>query len=199
MGQTTPDRTIYCRAVQYAASILDLVGDQDLSVLFSFTRSHFHVEAGPPARLVRFLHELMPEKRLAELYIAIGFHKHGKTELYRDLLRHLRTTDDRFELARGTPGLVMVVFTMPGFDVVVCAGNVLTFVEEMILHEEMALQKAPPMLNILGVGRVFLNAVNQHDLPVVQGAILYFTLAVMIVNLLVDLLVAWLDPRIRLA
>ncbi len=96
-----------------------LVGDQDLSVLFSFTRSHFHVEAGPPARLVRLLHELMPEKRLAELYIAIGFHKHGKTELYRDLLRHLRTTDDRFELARGTPGLVMIVFTMPGFDVVV--------------------------------------------------------------------------------
>jgi isocitrate dehydrogenase kinase/phosphatase len=96
-----------------------LVGDQDLSVLFSFTRSHFHVPAGPPARLVRFLHELMPEKRLAELYIAIGFHKHGKTELYRDLLRHLRTTGERFELARGTPGLVMIVFTMPGFDVVV--------------------------------------------------------------------------------
>jgi isocitrate dehydrogenase kinase/phosphatase len=96
-----------------------LIGEQDLSVLFSFTRSHFHVEAGPPARLVRFLHELMPEKRLAELYIAIGFHKHGKTELYRDLLRHLRTTDERFELAQGTPGLVMIVFTMPGFDVVV--------------------------------------------------------------------------------
>ena len=96
-----------------------LIGEQDLSVLFSFTRSHFHVEAGPPARLVRFLHELMPEKRMAELYIAIGFHKHGKTELYRDLLRHLRTTDDRFELAQRTPGLVMIVFTMPGFDVVV--------------------------------------------------------------------------------
>jgi isocitrate dehydrogenase kinase/phosphatase len=96
-----------------------LIGEQDLSVLFSFTRSHFHVEAGPPARLVRFLHELMPEKRTAELYIAIGFHKHGKTELYRDLLRHLRTTGDRFELAQGTPGLVMIVFTMPGFDVVV--------------------------------------------------------------------------------
>ena len=31
-------------------------------------------------------------------------------------------------------------------------GQGLTFVEEMILHEEMALQKAPPMLNVLGVG-----------------------------------------------
>jgi isocitrate dehydrogenase kinase/phosphatase len=96
-----------------------LIGEQDLSVLFSFTRSHFHVEAGPPARLVRFLRELMPEKRTAELYIATGFHKHGKTELYRDLLRHLRTSGDRFELAQGTPGMVMIVFTMPGFDVVV--------------------------------------------------------------------------------
>jgi isocitrate dehydrogenase kinase/phosphatase len=61
----------------------------------------------------------MPRKRIAELYIAIGFHKHGKTELYRDLLAHLHTTDDRFELAAGTPGLVMIVFTMPGYDVVV--------------------------------------------------------------------------------
>ena len=31
-------------------------------------------------------------------------------------------------------------------------GQGLTFIEEMILHEEMALQKAPPILNILGVG-----------------------------------------------
>jgi alkylation response protein AidB-like acyl-CoA dehydrogenase len=31
-------------------------------------------------------------------------------------------------------------------------GQGLTFVEEMILHQEMALQKAPPMLNVLGVG-----------------------------------------------
>ena len=96
-----------------------LTGQQDLSVLFSFTRSHFHVDLGPPAELVAFLKRLMPEKRVAELYIAIGFHKHGKTELYRDLLRHLRTTTERFELAPGTPGLVMIVFTMPGFDMVV--------------------------------------------------------------------------------
>jgi isocitrate dehydrogenase kinase/phosphatase len=96
-----------------------LTGEQDLSVLFSFTRSHFHVNTGPPAELVAFLKRLMPGKRVAELYIAIGFHKHGKTELYRDLLRHLGTTTERFELAPGTPGLVMIVFAMPGFDMVV--------------------------------------------------------------------------------
>lgn len=95
-----------------------LLEEDDLSVLFSFTRSHFHVDVGPPHQLVRFLHRLMPNKRIAELYIAVGYHKHGKTELYRDLLRHLRESDDRFELAPGTPGMVMAVFTMPGYDVV---------------------------------------------------------------------------------
>jgi isocitrate dehydrogenase kinase/phosphatase len=95
-----------------------LLGENDLSILFSFTRSHFHVDAGPPSALVSFLKRLMPRKPLAEIYIAIGFHKHGKTELYRDLLRHLSTTDGRFDFVPGTPGLVMVVFGMPGYDVV---------------------------------------------------------------------------------
>jgi isocitrate dehydrogenase kinase/phosphatase len=58
----------------------------------------------------------MPRKRIAELYISIGQNKHGKTELYRDLLRHLNATDERFEHAPGTQGLVMIVFTMPGYD-----------------------------------------------------------------------------------
>ena len=53
------------------------------------------------------------------------------------------------------------------------------------------------IFNILGVGSLFLTAVRQHDLPIVQGAILYFTIAVVVVNLLVDLAVAWIDPRVR--
>jgi len=90
----------------------------DVSILFSFTRSHFHVDLGPPHQLVQYLKQLMPRKPVAELYIALGYHKHGKTELYRDLLHRLRETQDRFEFAPGTPGTVMVVFTMPGYDVV---------------------------------------------------------------------------------
>ena len=91
---------------------------EDVSVLFSFTRSHFHVDLEPPYELVRYLKQLLPRKPVAELYIAAGHHKHGKTELYRDLLRRLRETSDRFELAPGTPGTVMLVFTMPRYDVV---------------------------------------------------------------------------------
>lgn len=93
-----------------------LLTEDEVSILFSFTRSYFHVDVPRPYDLVRFLGRLMPRKRIAELYIAIGQNKHGKTELYRDLLRHLNSTDERFEHVPGTSGLVMVVFGMPGYD-----------------------------------------------------------------------------------
>jgi isocitrate dehydrogenase kinase/phosphatase len=91
---------------------------EDLSVLFSYTRSSFLVETRRPADLVAYLRELMPHKRPAELYTTIGFHKHGKTELYRDFVQHVAASDEQFEHARGIKGMVMIVFTMPGYDVV---------------------------------------------------------------------------------
>ncbi len=63
-----------------------------------------------------FLGALMPSRKRAELYIALGFNKHGKTELFRDLLRHLRASEERFVRAPGQPGMVMAVFTLPGGD-----------------------------------------------------------------------------------
>jgi len=93
-----------------------LLTEDEVSILFSFTRSYFHVEVTRPYDLVRFLRRLMPRKRVAELYISIGQNKHGKTELYRDLLRHLNSTEERFEYVPGTQGLVMLVFGMPGYD-----------------------------------------------------------------------------------
>jgi isocitrate dehydrogenase kinase/phosphatase len=95
-----------------------LLSEQELNILFSFTRSYFHVDLDRPYDMVRFLSSIMLKKRLADLYISIGHNKHGKTELYRDLLHHLATTGDRFEIARGERGMVMTVFTMPSFDVV---------------------------------------------------------------------------------
>jgi isocitrate dehydrogenase kinase/phosphatase len=90
----------------------------DISILFSFTRSHFHVDLEPAYAVVRFLRTLMPEKRVAELYMAIGHPKHGKTELYRDLIAHLRSSPAQFDVAPGIPGLVMVTFTTADYDVV---------------------------------------------------------------------------------
>jgi len=95
-----------------------LAAVEDLSVVFSYTRSSFLVATKDPAGLVAYLRELLPHKRPAELYTTVGFHKHGKTELYRDFMRHIATTDERFEHARGIKGMVMIVFTMPGYDVV---------------------------------------------------------------------------------
>jgi len=95
-----------------------LLTENQVSILFSFARSYFHVDVERPYDLVRFLRTLMPRKRLSELYIAIGQHKHGKTVLYRELLAHLISSGESFDFARGTPGLVMSVFTLPGFDIV---------------------------------------------------------------------------------
>jgi isocitrate dehydrogenase kinase/phosphatase len=68
--------------------------------------------------VVSYLKQLLPRKPVAELYIALGYHKHGKTLLYRDLLWRLAQSDERFERAPGTPGMVMLVFTMRAYDVV---------------------------------------------------------------------------------
>jgi isocitrate dehydrogenase kinase/phosphatase len=100
--------------------ILDalLHGDVDLAILFSFTRSYFRVAVECPYGLVRYLQQLMPRKRLIDLYNAIGFHRHGKTEFYRDFIAHLRKSTDCFVVAEGARGMVMSVFTLPSYDVV---------------------------------------------------------------------------------
>lgn len=102
-------------------AILDavLLNENHVSILFSFARSYFHVDVDRPFDLILFLRSLMPRKRTSELYIAIGQHKHGKTVLYRELLSHMASTGERFAMARGTKGMVMQVFTLPGFDIVI--------------------------------------------------------------------------------
>lgn len=48
-----------------------------------------------------------------------------------------------------------------------------------------------------GLGGLVVQATTQHDLPLIQGVAVYFTVAVIGVNLLVDLTYSWLDPRVR--
>jgi isocitrate dehydrogenase kinase/phosphatase len=91
---------------------------EDASIVFSFTRSYFLVDAPRPRELIAFLSTLMPQKRVSELYIALGYHKHGKTELYKEIVRHIEGSGERFVPARGDKGLVMSVFTIPGLDLV---------------------------------------------------------------------------------
>ncbi len=95
-----------------------LASAQDASVVFSFTRSYFHVETECPRAMVDFLRSIMPRKPIDELYTSLGYHKHGKTELVRALLRRLAGSEARFEVAEGDKGLVMAVFALPALNVV---------------------------------------------------------------------------------
>ena len=95
-----------------------LMDESDVRLLFSYTRSYFHVDAERPYDVVQFLKTLMPHKSRAEIYISLGYHKHGKTELYRHALRHLAASSDCYRRAEGVRGMVMTVFTMPSYPVV---------------------------------------------------------------------------------
>lgn len=47
-----------------------------------------------------------------------------------------------------------------------------------------------------GLGQVAVSATAQHDLPVLEGVVVYFTLLVVAFNLIADVVNSWLDPRL---
>ena len=69
-------------------------------------------------KLLKRVTEYFRHKTKADLYSAIGFHKQGKTQFYRDFLHHLDNSNDQFELAAGIKGMVMSVFTLPSYPYV---------------------------------------------------------------------------------
>ena len=91
---------------------------EEMAVVFGFARAYFFVDCQHPHAMINFLQNLIPRKTKADLYSAIGFHKQGKTQFYRDFLNHLATTDDKLELAPGIKGMVMSVFTLPSYPYV---------------------------------------------------------------------------------
>jgi isocitrate dehydrogenase kinase/phosphatase len=95
-----------------------MLRESDVSILFSFTRSYFHVDLERVGDAVCFLRNLMPRKPVSELFTVLGRAKQGKTERFREIFRHLEATDDRFVVAPGEKGLVMACFTLASFDVV---------------------------------------------------------------------------------
>lgn len=95
-----------------------LFGEDDLQALFSFARAYFMVDMEIPSAYVQFLRSLMPRKPRNEIYNALGLAKQGKTLFYRDFLYHLRHSSDRFRIAPGIKGMVMLVFDLPSFPYV---------------------------------------------------------------------------------
>ena len=95
-----------------------LFGENDLLILFSFARAYFMVDMGIPSAYVQFLRSMMPRMPRAEIYNALGLAKQGKTLFYRDFLHHLRHSSDKFRIAPGIKGMVMLVFDLPSFPYV---------------------------------------------------------------------------------
>ncbi len=95
-----------------------LFGEDDLQTLFSFARAYFMVDMEVPSAFVQFLRSMMPRKPRNEIYNALGLQKQGKTLFYRDFLHHLRHSTDKFRIAPGIKGMVMLVFDLPSFPYV---------------------------------------------------------------------------------
>ena len=53
------------------------------------------------------------------------------------------------------------------------------------------------IFNLPGLGRLLLNALNHRDYPMVSGINLFFATGLVVINLLIDLVYAVVDPRVR--
>jgi isocitrate dehydrogenase kinase/phosphatase len=95
-----------------------LFGEDDLLLLFSFARAYFMVAMEVPSAYVQFLRSMMPRKPRSEIYSALGLQKQGKNLFYRDFLMHMRHSSDKFRIAPGIKGMVMLVFDLPSFPYV---------------------------------------------------------------------------------
>ncbi|MEX2525958.1 MAG: bifunctional isocitrate dehydrogenase kinase/phosphatase [Gammaproteobacteria bacterium] len=95
-----------------------LLSEEEVSIVFSYTRSYFFADPNTVVGAVQFLHSILPRKPIDELYTVLGRLRQGKTERHRTFTRHLNNTDDLFAHAEGDTGLVMLVFTLPSYDLV---------------------------------------------------------------------------------
>jgi len=85
-------------------------------------------------------------------------------------------------LKHGVRSAITPVVTVLGLDIGILLGGA-------ILTESV--------FNIPGVGRLAYDAITRGDLPIVQGTVLFGAFFIIIMNLIVDVLYAFLDPRVR--
>ena len=77
---------------------------------------------------------------------------------------------------------LLPVSTLAGFEVVFLMSG------QVIIEQ---------VFNLHGIGKLFIQAVGNRDYPVVQAIVMFIALVVLLANLVVDIMYAWLDPRIR--
>jgi len=91
-------------------------------------------------------------------------------------------SEGRVILRHGVRSAVTPVVTVLGLDIGILLGGA-------ILTETV--------FNVPGVGRLAFDAISRGDLPIIQGTVLVGAFFIVILNLLVDVLYAYLDPRVR--
>ena len=79
---------------------------------------------------------------------------------------------------------MLPVVTMLGMDIGLLLGGAI-FIETVFA--------------LPGLGRTAIESINQFDLPTLQGVVIFGAVGIIVFNLFVDLVYAWIDPRIRLA
>jgi peptide/nickel transport system permease protein len=85
-------------------------------------------------------------------------------------------------LRHGVRSAITPVVTVLGLDIGILLGGA-------ILTESV--------FNIQGIGRLAYDAITRGDLPIVQGTVLFGAFFIVIMNLIVDIAYAFLDPRVR--
>ena len=95
-----------------------LMSEEEVSIVFSYTRSYYFADPNSVVGAVHFIHSILPRKPIDELYTVLGRLRQGKTERHRIFTEHLKSTSDQFLHTDGDRGLVMIVFTLPSYDLV---------------------------------------------------------------------------------
>jgi peptide/nickel transport system permease protein len=91
-------------------------------------------------------------------------------------------SESRVILRHGVRSAITPVITVLGLDIGILLGGA-------ILTETV--------FNIPGIGRLAYDSITQGDLPVIQGTVLFGAFFIVLMNLLVDIMYAYLDPRVR--
>lgn len=92
--------------------------EEDVSLIFGYTRSYYFADPNSVIGAVHFIKSMLPKKPIDELYTVLGRLRQGKTERHRTFAKHLSKTRDKFVHADGDTGLVMIVFTLPSYNLV---------------------------------------------------------------------------------
>jgi len=105
--------------------------------------------------------------------------------LQEDYIRTARAkglSERRVIFRHGVRAAITPIVTLLGLDIGILLGGA-------ILTETV--------FNIQGVGRYAYQAIQRFDLPVIQGTVLFGAFFIVIMNLLVDIIYAFIDPRVR--